>query len=150
MTDPNRDNSPDQLSIIVHSGFFDEIHYALVMASAARAVGRKVTLFFTMKGCLALTKPGPDNVPGWAQLPLGTGTETALEREARFQQSGLGTFAELLEACQQLGVKFMVCELGLAAENLTADDLADDITIITGGVVTFINDASKTGAMLFI
>ena len=50
----NADTHPDKLSIVVYSGKFDEVHYALVMASAAAAVGRPVTLFFTMDACIAL------------------------------------------------------------------------------------------------
>ncbi len=50
----NADIHPNKLSIIVYSGQFDKVHYALVMASAAAAVGRPVTMFFTMDACIAL------------------------------------------------------------------------------------------------
>ena len=36
------------LAIIVYTGTYDKVHYALAMASAAAAVGRPVQLFFTM------------------------------------------------------------------------------------------------------
>ena len=39
---------PEKLSIVVFSGDFDKIHYALVMASAAAAIDIPATLFFTM------------------------------------------------------------------------------------------------------
>jgi len=143
-------SSPDHLSIIVYSGYFDHIHYALVMASAATAVGRKATLFFTMKAIRALTRSPSDGVQGWSALPLSHGNETARQREHRFKQEGLGTFEDLFDACQSLGVTFMVCELGLMAEGLTITDLRDDITITAGGAVTFIKQASSNGAMLFI
>lgn len=38
---------PENLSIVLFAGGFDRVHYALVMASAAAATNRKVTLFFT-------------------------------------------------------------------------------------------------------
>jgi len=152
MNDPGNasHSSPDHLSIIIHSGYFDHIHYALVMASAAAAVGRKATLFFTMKAIRALAQPTSDGPPGWTALPLSQGDETPILREQRFKRNGLGTYEELFDACPSLGVKFMVCELGLMAEGLTVTDLRDDITITPGGVVTFINQASSTGSMLFI
>ena len=59
----NADTHPDKLSIVVYSGKFDEVHYALVMASAAAAVGRPVTLFFTMDACIALEKLKPRKDP---------------------------------------------------------------------------------------
>ena len=42
--------SPRKLSLVVFSGSFEKVHYALVMASAALASGREATLFFTMCG----------------------------------------------------------------------------------------------------
>ena len=41
---------PEKLSLVVFSGDFDKVHYALVMASAAAAIDTPVTLFFTMEG----------------------------------------------------------------------------------------------------
>ena len=61
---------PDKLSIIVYAGHFDKVHYALVMAAAAAAIGRPVTLFFTMGACNALKAPGADGEPAWRQMPL--------------------------------------------------------------------------------
>ena len=61
----NGDITPDKLSIIVYDGHFDKVHYALVLAAAASAVGRPVTLFFTMGACRALMKPANDGQPAW-------------------------------------------------------------------------------------
>jgi peroxiredoxin family protein len=44
----------------------------------------------------------------------------------------------------------MVCEMGLRAKGLSRQSLRDDLPIEEGGVVTFLNDASRAGAMLFI
>jgi len=125
--------SPDKLSLIVQSGDYDRVHYALVMGSAALATGKPVTLFFTMAGTRALT-------PGWADP----------KKEKAFTADGLATFEELLAACRDLEATFMVCELGLRAENLTAGDLRVDITITQGSAVSFLSDASGNGAMLYV
>ena len=50
--------SPDKLSLIIQSGEYDRVHYALVMASAALAVGKPVTLFFTMAATRCSILPG--------------------------------------------------------------------------------------------
>jgi intracellular sulfur oxidation DsrE/DsrF family protein len=49
-----------------------------------------------------------------------------------------------------LGVKFMVCEMGLKARDLDPARLRPEVPIASGGVVTYLADASKHGAMMFI
>lgn len=153
--DLNGDGRPDRLSLIVYSGTFERVHYALVLASAAAAVGIPATLFFTMEACRALLAPGDDGQPSWRKLPAGEGEDAERGHPAgavddRNTARGLAGFDELLAACAELGVRFMVCEMGLRAKGLTRDSLRADLPIEEGGVVTFLNDASRAGAMLFI
>jgi peroxiredoxin family protein len=145
------DASPDKLSIVVFSGDLDKVHYALVLASGAAAVGKAVTLFFTMEASRALMRPAPDGRPAWRALPVaGGGWTDAGAMDDAFAVRGVATFEELLAACPELGVRFLVCEMGLKAMDLSRADLRDDIPVEDGGVVTFLTDASATGAMLFI
>jgi len=139
------DGSPDKLSVVVYDGNFDKVHYALVMASAAAAIGRPVTLFFTMQACRALAKDA-----GWTEMPLSDGPGAGAERDAQYAEAKVATFEELLAACVALGVRFLVCEMGLRAIGLDRAALRDDVRIEEGGVVTYLGDASKDGAMLFI
>jgi peroxiredoxin family protein len=135
---------PDKLSLVVFSGDFERVHYALVLAAGAVASNKPVTLFFTMGAARALMKD-----QGWHRLPSAEAA-CAAEMDRLFAQRGIGTFEELLQACQALGAVFMVCEMGLKALGLDAADLRSDITIKPGGVVTFLADASKDGGMMFI
>lgn len=137
--------SPDKLSIVVFSGAFDRVHYALVMAAAAIASNTPVTLFFTMWAGRALEKD-----MGWTRLPVSEGGQTAAEMDAAFKARNVATFEELLAACVALGVRFMVCEMGLKALGIDPDDLRPDVPVAKGGVVTFLADASKDGAMVFV
>ena len=132
-------DGPDKLSIIVFDGRFDRVHYALVMASAAAATSRAATLFFTGHALPALA-PG-----GWRRLQ---GDPEATD--AGFKKKGVADFEALLEACRDLGVRFIACEMGLRAAGLEARDLDPDLGIEIAGVVTFLGDAPKTGAMVFI
>lgn len=125
-----------RLSIIVHSGAFDRVHYAMVLASAAAAIDRDVTLFFTMEGCRALR-------------PAGALGEWAADEET-FRGKGLATLEELLTASAELDVRFLVCELGLRAVGLSLDDLRDDLGIREAGAVTFLNDAGPDAQMVFV
>ena len=97
------------LALVVQSGAFERVHYALVLAAAAAAIDWPVTLFFTMDGCRALRPP--EALGAWA----------APEKE--LAGKGLATFEELLSACAELGAAITVCEMGLQAVGLDRADL---------------------------
>ncbi|MEE2996738.1 MAG: DsrE family protein [Pseudomonadota bacterium] len=124
---------PDKLSLIIQSGEFNRVHYGLVMASAALATGKDVTLFFTMDGTRAITL-------GFADGP----------QEKMLAQKGLATFEELLIACAEMDATFMVCEMGMRATAVSRGQLRTDIKITEGSAVSFLADASANGAILYI
>ncbi len=139
--------APDKLSIVVYAGDYGRIHYALAMASAAAAMAKPATLFFTMAAIRALTKDG-----GWRALPAGdlSPGKTGGEQDAAMTAKGLAGFEELLEACVAFKVKFLVCEMGLRALGLAKSDLRGGVAYDEGGIVTFLADASASGSTLFI
>ena len=141
---------PDRLSIIVFSGAFDRVHYALAMASAAAAVNKPATLFFTMGALNGLVATGPTGAPGWHELGPAEDGRSAAARDAALCRDGIGGFDELLGACIELGVGFMVCEMGMRAQGLAPERLRQDIAVTPGGIVSFLASASRHGAMLFI
>lgn len=133
-----------KLSLVVYSGHADKVHYALVMASASVATDIPTTLFFTRDACRALL-PG-----GWADMAVSGGAGTGADLDRDYAAKGIGRFEELLAACVQLGVRFIVCEMGLKAVGLDYQDLRDDVPLEQAGVVTFLNDADPDGLSLFI
>ncbi|HER26050.1 MAG TPA: hypothetical protein ENI69_02965 [Rhodospirillales bacterium] len=144
---------PEKISIIVFSGEFDKIHYALVTAAAAAAIDIPATLFFTMAASRALLAPDDDGRPAWRNLPPGHSGAmgpTAGRVDDGFKERTVANFEDLLTSCVALGVKFMVCDMGLRALDLEGAQLRHDVPIETGGMVTFLNDASASGQMLFI
>lgn len=146
----NQTQGPDQLSLIVYSGDFAKVHYALVLAASAAAIDRPATLFFTMEACSALLKPNNDCVAAWRVLPAGNNSCTAGDRDDLFASEGLAAFEDLLSSCVSLGVRFLICEMGLRAMHLTRADLRDDLPLEEVGVVTLLTDASRDGAIVFI
>ena len=97
-----------KLSLIVFSGDYARAHYALAAAAAAAAVDRPATLFFTMQGARALLAAGADGEEGWRSL-------AGADADAGLRERGVAGFEELLDSCAALGVRFMVCEMGLRA-----------------------------------
>ena len=113
------------LSIIVRSGKYEDAHYALAMASAALAVNQSAVLFFTMGGLRALmTPPALDD---W-------------ERDALNRQRGVGDFETLLQACIELGARFIVCEMGLRSLAIDRASLRTDIPFTVAGIVTLLEE----------
>lgn len=136
---------PRALSLVVASASFEKVHYALVMAAGAAAIGVPVTLFFTMGACPAIL-----NGDGWRQLPSEKAGFDATARDNDFKARGVATMGELLDSCAELGVTFLVCEMGLRAEGLEDAPLRDGLAVTRTGVVTFLNGVGKDGAPVYI
>ena len=109
------------LGVLLISGGHERAHYALMVATAAAALGRPVTLFATNAGCRLLL----------ADAPLA-----ADPREALLATSGVATLAELLDAATSLGIRRIACEAGLRAEILHDAPLAEGVEV--AGLVTFL------------
>jgi peroxiredoxin family protein len=121
------------LSIIVRSGKYEDAHYALAMAAAAVAVNKPAVLFFTMSGIHALMGP-PPVLDDW-------------ERDALNRQRGVGDFETLLQACVELGVRFIVCEMGLRSLAIDRTTLRADVPFTIAGIVTLLEE-TKPGMHL--
>jgi len=138
------------LALIVLSGEFERVHYALVLASAAAAIGRPASLFFTLAATRALARPAAEGgKAGWALMPAAVGGSGA-EADAAYRQRGIAGFEELLAACVELGVRIIVCEMGLRALGLEPDALRDDVPYDLAGVVTLLASQPTGGAILAI
>jgi peroxiredoxin family protein len=120
------------LSIIVRSARYEDAHYALAMASAALAVNQAAVLFFTMGGLRALM--APPALDDW-------------ERDALNRQRGVGDFETLLQACIELGARFIVCEMGLRSLDIDRASLRTDIPFTVAGIVTLLEE-TKPGMHL--
>jgi peroxiredoxin family protein len=121
------------VSVIVRSGDYESAHYALALASAAVAVNQKAVLFFTMGGLRALMGPPPE-LDDW-------------KRDAVNKQRGVGDFETLLQACIELGARFIVCEMGLRSLGIDKSELRTDVPFTVAGIVTLLEE-TKPGMHL--
>jgi peroxiredoxin family protein len=111
----------EPLGVLLISGSHERAHYALVLATAAAAIGRPAILFATNAGCHALAD--------WHALD-GAG------RDGDIRALGVAGFAELRDAAAELGVRLIACEAGLRIAGLDPSALAPGIEV--AGVVTFL------------
>lgn len=126
------------LALIVQSGGYDRVHYALVLASAAAAIGRPAILFFTGRALRALT------TDGWRTLDAADDGSAAADRDRVLRERGVADFETLMAACRDLEVRMIACEMGLRAEGLEGTPLRPDLTVERAGVVTLLTEAEGT------
>jgi peroxiredoxin family protein len=136
------------LGLVVFSGDFSRVHYALAMASAALAIGRPAVLFFTMGATRALVARG-GSAPGWHELGSDSDGISAAAQDRAFAAKRIATFEELLSACRDLGARFIVCETGLNALGLEREMLRPELSATVAGLVSFYQAAAE-GDLLFI
>ncbi|MDB5416467.1 MAG: hypothetical protein JWR10_4802 [Rubritepida sp.] len=120
----------NRLGILLISGGHERAHYALMMGTAAAALGRPVTIFATNGGCRLLLQAAPLE---------------RHEREAVLAHAGVATIATLMEAARALKIRCIACDAGLRAEGLESEALAPDVEV--AGIVTFLG-AVGTGQMI--
>jgi peroxiredoxin family protein len=137
--------APEKLSIIVFSGDFERVHFALATAASAAAIDVPVTLFFTMGALRALV--GDD---GWKRLGPAADGSSPEARDAAHAASGVATFDELISSCIALKVAFVTCEMGMAAMGLAPEDLRAGLSVRGGGMVSLLRTAGRHGSIVFI
>ena len=137
------------LNLVLISDEYERVHYALVMASAGAATGRKVRLFLTMGALKALAR-GTEQRPGWHDLSPSPGGLSPMDQDRAHAAAGVATFEELLQATVALGGELMACEMGLRAVGLKRQDLRSDVAVAEGGVVTFLEAVEGSGPILFV
>ncbi|MEE2694253.1 MAG: DsrE/DsrF/DrsH-like family protein [Pseudomonadota bacterium] len=137
------------LSIIAFSSDFGKIHYALSTAAAASATNMSVTIMFTM-GAIQAVATHSSGTPGWEKLTDENTKAAGLVQDKVNQRNGIAGFEELLAACISMGVKFLVCEMGLKAGGIQKEQLRQDTCFEPGGLVTFLNTAEAKGNIVFV
>jgi peroxiredoxin family protein len=160
-----RGELPDnRVSLVVFSGDLDKVLAAFVIATGAAAVGMEVSIFFTFWGLSALKKsrrirgkklleqafalltPGNTNSLGLSQRNFG-GIGAKLMRKM-MRANGIASVEELVRMARDLGVRFVACQMSMDVMGISKDELLDGIEV--GGVATFLGDAARSKASLFI
>ncbi len=155
MTDTNTMPDTASFSIIQSKGSLDWSYPPMILASSAVAMGKNVEIFFTFYGINCLLKDtsrlkvSPVGNPGmplkspigpnWLQtvdwrflpdivwsLPGMTTTATWMFHKT-IQKHGQLPFDEMRALCQELGVKFTVCQMSMELLGYRPEDLIDGL-----------------------
>jgi peroxiredoxin family protein len=114
--------STEKFGILLLSGVHDRAHYAFSLAAAAASLGRQTVIFATNQGCRALRDD-------WSGLD-------DVGRDAVIRRRGVAGLGALRDAAQELGVRMLVCESGLKAEAIGAEEMWKGVEIV--GIATFL------------
>jgi peroxiredoxin family protein len=157
------ENEPKKASIIVFSGDMDKVMAAFIIATGAAAFDMPVTMFFTFWGLKAIQKGGLTGKSLMGRM-LGVMNRGGLKRigPSRLNMGGMGrwmfkkmmkkrnvtSLPDLLRQAQELGVKFIACEMSMKVMEIAKEDLIEGVTI--GGVASYIAVAADSEFSLFI
>lgn len=170
--DPDR---PRRLALISSKGTLDWAYPPFILASAAAAMDWEVTIFFTFFGLPLLKKeidakvsplgnPAmPMKMPfgsegfqsiNWpmpnilmANIPGFETTATALMKKM-FKNKGVATVEELRDACVEMDVHLIGCQMTMDVFGFKKEDFIDAAEI--GGAATFLSYAADADVSLFI
>lgn len=154
----------NHLSMVVFSGDLDRVLAAFVIASGAAASGMEVSMFFTFWGLTALRQKRESRgktffqkLMGW-MTPVGTrglgvskmnfGGIGAKMLRTMMRQQGVPQLEEMAQMTRDLGVRIVACQMSMDVMGIHKEELVDGIEV--GGVATFLGDATKSKATLFI
>jgi peroxiredoxin family protein len=159
-----RESPATGVTMVVHSGDFDKMMAAFIIATGAAASGKQVTMFFTFWGLNAV-KNGR-RMPGKSLLERLVARMTPANPDdapcSRFNMLGMAPcffrrlmkrnnvmpLGEMVTTAQELGVRLVACQMSMGIMGIREAELIDDIDY--GGVATYLCDAGNSGLNLFI
>lgn len=166
-----------KLTIIATKGTLDWAYPPFTLASTSAAMDQPVTIFFTFYGLNLLLKDlshlrvSPNGNPAMPmKLPYGPqwlqninfsskipnivwyipGTEWLITwmMKKTMQKRGVAKIEELRDLCQELGVKFIGCEMTIDLFGYNKEDFIDGVEF--GGAATYCQAASDAHHSLYI
>lgn len=126
-----------RVAIIASNGGLFDAYKVFNIATAAAATDQEVTIFFTFEGLNLIHKEA--NIA----LEMPEGKEHFAEG---FAKANVPAIPELLAMAQEMGVKFIGCQMTMDVMGLEKEDFVDGIEV--GGAVTFLEFATDADVTL--
>ncbi|MCB0587701.1 MAG: DsrE/DsrF/DrsH-like family protein [Phaeodactylibacter sp.] len=175
MAGENGNGKPHKLALIASRGTLDWAYPPFILASAAAAMDWDVAIFFTFYGLPLLKKdlkatvtplgnpampmkmpfgsesfqkinwPIPNllmgNIPGFESMATGL-------MKKMFKNKGVATVAELREACVDMDVQLIGCQMTMDVFGFEKEDFIEEAEV--GGAASFLSYAADASISLFI
>ena len=154
----------DRVTIIVFSGYLDRVLAAFIIATGAAAMGQQVSMFFTFWGLsvlkkrtvfdgkslfqkmMAMMSPGSSQgLPVSKMNYFGVGAKML---RSMMKDKNVSSLEDLISIAREMGVRMIACEMSRDVLGIKESELVGGLEC--GGVATFLGDALKSRASLFI
>lgn len=157
----------EQMTLICFSGDFDKMMANFVLATGGAASGMQVDIFFTFWGITALRKRKSPKVvksflakifgfmlpKGVSCLPLSKMNMLGMGpvfMKMMMKQANVEPLENMIQMCEQLGVKFRVCEMSMSVMGIKREELIDYSFLDECGAATAVELASRSKVSYFI
>ena len=139
--------STEKMTIVVHSGDFDKIYSAFIIANGALAMGMEVSLYFTFWALMRLKKGALDSGPLSKMNMLGLGKWMVRKR---MKKANVASLERLAQDCKALGGKIFACDMTMDIMGIQSTDLRQDLIEEYCAVGTYVEEARNSTVTLFI
>ncbi|HWP50852.1 MAG TPA: DsrE/DsrF/DrsH-like family protein [Clostridia bacterium] len=155
----------DKKNIIVFSGDLDKAIASFIIANAAAAMGRKVSMFFTFWGLNVLRKsekvsvrkdfmskmfgmmmPRGSKKLGLSKMNMG-GMGAKMIRGV-MQNKNVDSLEDLIKLAQNNGVELIACSMSMDVMGITKEELIDGVKL--AGAAAMVANAEESDMSLFI
>ncbi len=137
----------EKTTIIVHSGDFDKIYSALIIATGSLSMGMDASLFFTFWGLERLKKNGIDKGKLSRMHMLGLGK---LMVKSKIRKAKVASLQRLLKDFRELGGRIIACEMTMNIMGIRKSDLMEELIDEYGAVGAYVQEARNSAVTLFI
>lgn len=137
----------EKVTIVVHSGDYDKLYSALIIANGALSMGMEASMFFTFWGLQRLKKGQLDKGP-LSKMNFGGLGKWMIKR--RMQKKNVASLDRLLEDFVELGGKVMACDMTMDIMGVRPEDLRQDLIGDYCGVGSYIQESRESTITLFI
>ena len=162
---PSFGPSGDNKNIIVFSGDLDKAIASFIIANAAAAMGRHVSMFFTFWGLNVLRRPEKVSVKKdflskmfGMMMPRGS-KKLGLSRmnmlgmgpmmiRGVMKKKHIDSLEELIATAQKNGVELVACSMSMDVMGIKAEELIDGVKI--SGAAAMLANAEESDMSLFI
>ncbi|MBY4604682.1 MULTISPECIES: DsrE/DsrF/DrsH-like family protein [Bacillus] len=126
-----------RVAIIAANGGLFDAYKVFNIATAAATSDQEVSIFFTFEGLNLIHKQVHQ------ELEMPQGKEHFAEG---FKKANVPSIPELIEMAQEMGVRFIGCQMTMDVMDLTKEDFVEGIEV--GGAVTFLDFAKDADVSL--
>ncbi len=132
----------ERVALIINTGSFERVSYALTVACMYAALGKEVAVLFTYGALFRLIKSRADEV--------GEETDSSIRQRLKegLQKGSIRSVSEALNELKRFGGKIYACVAAMSFYDVVKDDLIDEVDGIIG-IAAFLEEV-KGAQILYV